>query len=110
MKTGQLNTAEKLSEEWFKTLKRTDGREAIERLGEIPTMGQLYDSWEKEPMSPKKLAWIQMKWSPIKEYWRTIRVTDINASTFKEFYRWRRTGVTRKGTKIANHTLHKDVI
>lgn len=110
MKTAQLNTAEKLSEEWFKTLKRTDGREAIERLGEIPTMGQLYDSWEKESMSPKKLAWVQMKWSPIKAYWQTIQVTDINAATFKDFYRWRRTGTTRKGTKIRNHTVHKDII
>lgn len=110
MKTEHLGTAEKLSEEWFKTLKRTDSKEAIERLGEIPTMGQLYDSWAKESMSPKKLAWIQMKWSPIKEYWRTIQVTDINAATFKEFYRWRRTGTTRTGTKLKNHTLHKDVI
>ena len=109
-KTDHLGTAEKLSTEWFKTLKQTERGEAVERLGDIPTIGQLYDSWEKEAMSPKKLAWIRMKWSPVKAYWRTIRVTDINAATFKDFYRWRRTGTTRAGTKLKNHTLHKDVI
>jgi hypothetical protein len=110
MGTEDLGTAEKAAEKWFKDLKRTEQGEAIARLGEVPTMGQLYDSWEKESMSSKKLAWIQMKWSPIKEFWRTIRVTDINAATFKDFYRWRRTGSTRTGTKLKNHTLHKDVI
>jgi hypothetical protein len=48
MKCEQLGTAEKLPEDWFRMLKRTDGEEAIERLGEIPTMGQLYPFVRKD--------------------------------------------------------------
>jgi len=110
MGTEHLPTAFRLAEDWLKKLHRASAGETItSRIINVPIMEELFKSWRKE-LSGKKLGWADMKWGPIAAFWETKVVTEINASTFKEFYRWRRAQKTRFDEAPKNHTIHKDVI
>ena len=113
LKTDNLTTAFKLAEEWYRKLLRASVSEAnrhpIDRLGTDPTMAELFASY-RTTLVPSKRDYADMKWSTIQHFWRTLKVTDINAKTFREFYTWRRRRKTRTKTTIRNHSLHKDVM
>jgi hypothetical protein len=112
-KTTHLPTALKLSEDWYRRLLRSSLQEAkrhpLDALGTDPTVADIFASY-RATLHTSKRAYADMKWSTIQDFWRTHRITEIGAQTFRDFYVWRRRMRTRSGTRVKNHTLHKDVM
>jgi integrase len=113
LKTTSLTTALKLGEEWYRQLLKDSDDQAkrhpIDRLSHTPTMGELAAAYKKT-LAPSKRDYLDMKWSTIQPFWRALSVDDITAQTFRDFYVWRRRMRTKQGTRIKNHSLHKDVM
>ena len=113
LKTDKLTTALRLGEEWYRQQLRASVQEAkrhpLDRLASDPTVNELYISY-RSILAASKREYADMKWGPIAPYWRALKVSDIDAGTFREFYAWRRSRRTRQGTTLKNHTLHKDVM
>jgi len=108
-----LPSALKIAEDWYRKQLRasvSEGRQhPLNRLGVDPTLAELVASY-KATVPKSKRDYVDMKWSTIADYWRTIVVTDVNAQTFRDFYTWRRRHKTPQGTTVKNHTLHKDMM
>jgi hypothetical protein len=109
LKTSELTTALKLSEEWYRKELRASSQfgnqHPVARLTSDPTIKEVYDSY-KASLVPAKRAYADQKWSPIASFWRALLLKDITAQTFRDFYQWRR----KSKSGVSNHTLHKDVV
>jgi hypothetical protein len=113
LRTDQLTTAFKLGEEWYKRLLKASISEAkrhpLDKLTTTSTIGELFASY-RLTLAQSRRDYADMKWSTIADFWRTQVVTDVNAATFREFYKWRRRHKTPQGTTIKNLSLHKDMM
>ena len=112
--TTHLQTAFKFAEDWYQKLLRASVSEAkrhpIDKLV-APTMSDLFANYKNQKhLSDSQRTYALMKWSTIADFWRTIRVTDVTADTFDDFYAWRRRYKTKAKTTIKNHTIHKDMM
>lgn len=112
-KAANLPTAIKIGEVWYRKLLRASANEArrhpLDKLGTDPTVGEVFSRYLATlPQSKKDYA--NMKWSTIADFWRTIEVADVTPQTFRDFFAWRRRRKTPQGTRIKNHSLHKDVM
>jgi hypothetical protein len=96
-RSGELTTALKLGGEWYRTLIR--GRRDDDLTDINPTMRHAFRRYRD---SLGDARYVNQKWSPIEAFWRDVRVADISAQTFREFFAWRR--------GVKPHTLHKDVV
>jgi integrase len=109
--TANLRTAFKLAEEWYWRELRASvqfGRQhPVEQLTADPVVGEVYRSYLKDTPAAKRPE-IEKRWGPIHAFWQAVRISDVNAKTFREFYKWRQKYATRTDT-IKPHTLHKDV-
>jgi hypothetical protein len=108
-KTEALPAALKIAEDWYRRELRASvafGKQhPIARLTTDPTVAEMFASYRGE-LEKRRRPEADKRWSPIADYWRTLRIADIEPSTFKAFYAWRRK--RRKG--ITAHTLHKDIV
>jgi hypothetical protein len=108
-KTRELATAFKLAGDWYARELRasvTFGHQhPIDRLTGEPLVGEVFRDYRRT-LSGEKGAFVDWRWSPIQEFWRTIKLREVTALTFRDFYRWRR----RRTKGIKAHTLHKDVV
>lgn len=106
-KTGELRTAFKLAEDWYRRLLRSSVSfgmaHPIDKLTSDPTVAEVFSAY-RSTLSEKKRAYADQKWSPIADYWKALLVREVSTQTFRDFYVWRR----RK--HVSNHTLHKDVV
>jgi hypothetical protein len=113
MRTERLETACKLAIDWHKRLLKESRyavqRRGIDRLASNPAIGELVDSY-RDTLPASKAAYLNMKWSTIEPFWRTIEVEDVTPQTFRAFFKWRRGRKTPQGTKPKNHSIHKDVM
>jgi integrase len=108
LKTAQLGAALKLAAEWYKRELRasvTHGRQhPIDAIAD-PTMAEVWTAY-LENVELKRRGRVKERWGPIASFWRALLVKEIDARTFREFYKWRRRG---QGGRVVAHTLHKDV-
>lgn len=109
LKTRELPAAFKLGEEWYRRQLRASveiGRQhPIERLTNNPVVGELFASY-RSTLDQKRRADADKRWSPIQEFWRPLKIADVQPATFRDFYAWRR----QRTKGITPHTLHKDVV
>lgn len=108
LKTKHLPTAFKLAEDWYQMLLRASAQAArahpLDKASQNPTVADVFAAY-RLTLTPARREYADMRWGPIQGFWRVVRVADVTAKTFREFYRWRRTH-----SKVGNHTLHKDKI
>ena len=105
-RSQHLPTAFRLAEDWYKRqLRVVAGEEKRKDPLSIPIMEELFEQWKLE-LSPALRKYKQTKWGAIARFWEARRVSEINAQTFKEFYRWRR----QQPKPPKNMTLHHDVV
>lgn len=106
-KTTELTTAFKLADEWYRLLIRGSVafgyQHPVAAALSDPTLAETFASY-RSTLPKGKQDNANERWSPIADYWRTIKPRDITAQTFRDFYTWRR----RK--HVSNNTLHKDVV
>jgi len=102
LKVTSLKTAFKLAAEWYlKSLKAH--QPAHPRVEKDATVAEVYASYKAQLRGSSK-DYAEMKWRPIRDFWSSLNLNEIDSLTFREFYGWRRR------QQVVNHTLHKDVV
>jgi hypothetical protein len=113
--TDNLPTALRIAEDWYrrelKASQLAARQHPIDLVLKDPTMAEVYASYART-LEGKAATYADGKWSPIAGFWRTQRLSTINAATFREFYAWRRKNFRKFGKQhqLSNSTLHKDKI
>jgi hypothetical protein len=109
-RSNHLPTAFKLAEDWYKRECRASEQQGrqhpIARLTVEPVVREVYESY-LATLTADQCAYAEMKWSPIRDFWRALRLREIGPQTFRDFYSWRRKHSARG---VGNHSIHKDVI
>jgi len=104
---SELRSALRIAESWYKDLIRSIATAPADVLGSRDdTMQQLFQRY-KRTLPAKRRSQADMRWGPIRGYWKTVRLHDVAPKTFHIYYAWRR---KRKHGKVtSNSTLHKDL-
>lgn len=97
--------AERVARSWWRALHRSNTGD--------PSSGAMWDvaegflsSVEKE----QKQKDYRVKWNKVREYFTAMDVADVSSKTLNDFIKWRKAQVTASGTRISNHTVHKDLV